>query len=169
MAWSRPFPCGSSRMDLASSPPHLHPGEGCRGRGWLLASTATSLHPCVLHPPGWQEAELSAAGPQEEPLTFWEIEQLGLDAPWALTPHSLRLSQNPEPWLPRKQPVLEFCKGPPVASSSYHHCRFESWPRNEEWPLSSSGLASRSQKGSWTSQIRPHSLHGDHLFTSTST
>lgn len=44
---------------LICIPLSAQPGKGCWGQDSLLASAATSLHPCGLHPPSGQEAEPS--------------------------------------------------------------------------------------------------------------
>lgn len=89
---------------------------------------------------------------------------MGLDAPCAFPPHSLRLSLRLETWLPPRQPVLELARAP---ASQQLLPPLLVRVMVEEWGaaplLFRVGL--QISEGQRTSQIRPHGLHGDHLFT----
>lgn len=85
------FHCSSKTGPDSPDIPHItSAAQPCRGR-WgpdpvLAFATATTSPPRVLRPPGWQEAELRVLLAVVGAPAFWEVEQVGLGAPWGLLP-----------------------------------------------------------------------------------
>lgn len=110
--------------ELTQTAPHptsRHPigAQPCRSpwtgtRSWPLPPSYCIPSVSCVHLDG-RKLSCVCADPQEEPLTFWEVEQVGPAAPGALPSHRLRLSQSPGILGWSHPASSEVVQGPPVA------------------------------------------------------